>query len=140
MARRPRSSRLPSSHSQTVGRRSATRSVRARCTSPQTPTADNRGFGRNGAAASSAGASPFLHRGGGLFLEPDLSVSPLAVVRSKDLSVTWTGGGPTGDVTFGFTQGIGATTTNVNCLGTGQRWGPGGPGIRPQLLDGHERS
>jgi hypothetical protein len=48
-------------------------------------------------------------------VQPDLRSSSPTVVRSMDLPLVWTGGGPTGDVTFGLTQDVGATTTNVSC-------------------------
>jgi hypothetical protein len=47
--------------------------------------------------------------------QPDLFSSSLTVVRSKDFPVAWTGGGPAGDVTVEFNQGVGATRTVVQC-------------------------
>ena len=47
--------------------------------------------------------------------QPDLRDPFLVIVRSMDLAVVWTGGGPTGDVTFGLNQDLGPTTTSVSC-------------------------
>jgi hypothetical protein len=48
-------------------------------------------------------------------IQPDLRSSSLTVVRSRDLPVVWTGGGATGEVTFGLNEDVGATTTSVSC-------------------------
>jgi hypothetical protein len=47
--------------------------------------------------------------------QPDLRAPSLIIVRSMDLAVVWTGGGPTGDVTFGVIQDVGPTSTSVSC-------------------------
>jgi hypothetical protein len=47
--------------------------------------------------------------------QPDLNASPLTIVRSMDLPIAWTGGGPVGNVNFSLLQDVGGTTIDVQC-------------------------
>lgn len=69
--------------------------------------------------ASGADVPPFVAEitvpGAIRVVQPDLSASSLTVQRSDDLPVTWTGGGPVGEVTFGINEGVGRTSTEITC-------------------------